>query len=394
MNFFKKLFFVITIFVSANSFSQISTGQLDGRVNTINTAVPFLRITPDARSGAMGDVGIGLSPDASSIYWNTAKLAFAPKSLGIAISYTPWLKELVNDIYLAHLAVYKKIDDLSTITFGLKYFSLGNITFTDISGNTIGDFKPHEFHFQTGYARKLSDKFSTGLNLGYIYSNLASGQSVSGIPIKAGVGAAADISFMYHNEHIKIGEGGKSTLNIGATISNIGNKITYTENAQNKDFIPTNLGIGSALTMRFDDFNRLTLAIDINKLLVPTPDSAGTWRTQSVPSGMFGSFSDAPGGLTEEIHELMYSTGAEYWYSDKNGNDLFAIRAGYYNEHKLKGNRKYITAGLGIKYNVFGLNFSYLIPTSGQKNPLDNTLRFSLVFDFDSVGKEAKTLTN
>ncbi len=390
----KICFLLILASVGTQVDAQLSSlNQLDGRVNTINTAVPFLRISPDARSGAMGDAGIGLSPDASSIYWNTAKLAFAEEDMGLSVSYTPWLRELVPDIYLAHLGAYKRIDKLSTLALGLKYFSLGNIAFTDISGNPIGDFSPHEYHFAVGYARKLSESFSTGINLSYVYSNLASGYSVSGNVIKPGIGAAADISFMYHNDHIKIGDG-KSTLNIGATISNIGNKITYTANAQNKDFMPTDLGIGGGLIMKFDDFNRLTAILDINKLLVPTPDSAGTFRNLSVPAGIFGSFSDAPGGFTEEFHELMYSGGLEYWYSTKDNknvtHDLFAIRAGYYNEHKLKGNRKYLTAGVGIKYSVFGLNFSYLIPTSGQKNPLDNTLRFSLIFDFDKLGKGDK----
>lgn len=368
--------------------SQISTNELDGRINTINTAVPFLRIDPDARSGAMGDVGIALSSDANSIYWNTAKIPFAEKNTALSVTYTPWLKELVDDIFLADISAYKKLDDMQGVTASLRYFSLGSITFTNFSGAVIGNFNPREFTFSGGYSRKIADNFSTGVNLSYIYSNLAAGQSVSGVPIKAGTAAAADISFFYH-KNARFGKT-KGDFNMGLTISNIGSKITYTQSAENKDFIPTNMGLGSGVNFKFDQYNSLLIAGEINKLLVPTPDSAGLFRTKSVPSGILGSFSDAPGGASEEFHELMYSIGTEYWYKGQ-----FAVRAGYFNEHSTKGNRKFLTAGVGIKYNVFGLNFSYLIPTSNQKNPLDNTLRFSLLFEFDKTKdkKAAPTTT-
>ncbi len=373
----------ICIASGSKSFAQISTNQLDGRINTINTAVPFLRIDPDARSGAMGDIGIALSGDANSIYWNTAKIPFNEKNTALSVTYTPWLKELVNDIFLADISAYKKLDENQGVTASLRYFSLGNITFTDAQGHTLNNFNPREFTFSAGYSRKIAENFSTGVNLSYIYSNLAAGASVSGVPIKAGTAAAADISFFYH-KNAKFGST-KGNYNIGLTISNIGNKITYTQSAENKDFIPTNMGLGAGINFKFDDYNALFFGGEINKLLVPTPDSAGLFRTKSVPSGILGSFSDAPGGAKEEFHELMYSVGTEYWYKNQ-----FAIRAGYFNEHSTKGNRKYITAGVGIKYNVFGLNFSYLIPTSSQKNPLDNTLRFSLLFEFDKA-KTTKT---
>mgnify|MGYP003340065417 FL=1 len=372
-------------FLPVSVSAQISTDQLDGRINTINTAVPFLRIDPDARSGAMGDVGISLSADANSIYWNTAKLSFADAPTALSVTYTPWLKELVNDIFLADVSGYKKLNDGDqAITASLRYFSLGSITFTNFTGQIIGNFNPREFTFTAGYSRKIADNFSTGINLGYIYSNLASGQSVNNVPIKPGIAAAADISFMYHKDFKMKDSKQKSYYNIGLTISNIGNKITYTQSAENKDFIPTNLGIGGGPTFNFDEYNSLHIGAEINKLLVPTPDSAGNFRTLSVPAGIISSFSDAPGGAKEELHELMYSAGTEYWYKSQ-----FAIRAGYFNEHATKGNRKYLTAGIGIKYNVFGLNFSYLIPTSNQKNPLDNTLRFSLIFDFKEKNVKA-----
>ncbi|HZG01018.1 MAG TPA: type IX secretion system outer membrane channel protein PorV [Chitinophagales bacterium] len=384
-------FFGLSLFAGTVSAQITNPNALGGGdpVNTIFTAVPFLRIGPDARSGAMGDLGIGLSPDANAVYWNTAKLAFAENELGVGVTYTPWLRELVNDIFLSDLSAYYKLDEQQAITGSLRYFSLGKIQFTDYQGQNIGEGNPHEYAVNVGYARRLSDNFSMGLNLSYIYSNLASGQIApgSGVVIKPGNAASGDISFFYTKEMRNRG-GNRDILNAGLTVSNIGSKITYTQSAENKDFIPTNLGIGVGYTKVFDEFNRITLAGEVNKLLVPTPDSLGTFRTKSVPEGIFGSFSDAPDGMGEEFRELMYSVGAEYWYKN-----LFAIRSGYFNEHSTKGNRKYLTAGLGIKYNVFGLNFSYLIPTSNQKNPLDNTLRFSLMFDFAEVGKGSKPAT-
>ncbi|MBA2408036.1 MAG: type IX secretion system outer membrane channel protein PorV [Chitinophagales bacterium] len=368
--------------LSAEVKAQIgSADSLDGRVNTINTAVPFLRIAPDARSAAMGDVGIGLSPDANAVFWNTAKLPFAENNLSLAVTYTPWLRELVNDIYLASLGGYYKVDENQALTLGLRYFSLGSITFTSATGTTIGDFNPQEFVFDAGYARKLAEHFSVGLNLGFVYSNLASGFSVNNIPIKAGKAVKSDISFFY-NHPAKFGKT-RGYYNIGATIANIGNKITYTESAENKDFQPTNLGLGSEVSFQFDDYNRLSLNLDLNKLLVPTPDSSGEYRNESVVQGIFQSFGDAPGGFGEEAREVMISTGVEYWYKE-----LFSVRTGFFHEDKTKGARQYLTAGLGVKYNVFGLNFSYLIPTSSQKTPLDNTLRFSLIFDFANGDKE------
>lgn len=351
--------------------------SLDGRTNTINTAVPFLRISPDARSGAMGDVGIALSPDANSIFWNLAKLPFATTRSAISATYTPWLKELVNDVFLASVSGYTQLDEFQAVSASMRYFSLGTINFTDMGGQPTTDFRPREFAFDAGYARKLSDHFSVGLAGRFIYSNLASGQSVSGQQIQAAKAFAADVSAFYTKEFEKDADV-KNILSLGVSITNIGTKVSYTQSAQNKDFIPTNLGLGAAYTFGIDEANKLTLALDVNKLMVPTPDSAGKYREKGSLEGMFSSFGDAPGGFSEELKELMFSAGAEYMY-----NEQFAVRAGYFYENKDKGNRKYFTAGVGIKYDIFGLNFSYLVPSGNgiQRNPLSNTLRFTLSFD-------------
>jgi hypothetical protein len=388
-----KVFVLMCCVVAASSVparAQIGFNDDIGLINTINTAVPFLRITPDARSGGMGDMGVALSPDANAVYWNSSKLAFAEEQMGVAVTYTPWLKQLVNDIYLAYLSGYYKLDDLNTFGFALRYFSLGNIIFTDIAGNETGQGRPNEFTLDFAYARKLSENFGIGANLRYIYSNLASGQSVNGVEITPGNAFAADIN-MYGRYDIEVSDY-NTEFAWGANISNIGTKISYTASAENRDYIPTNLALGAAWTFAFDDYNKLTFGLDINKLLVPTPDTVDAdangifdYKEESIAAAMLGSFSDAPGGFSEEINELMYSAGLEYWYDDQ-----FAVRAGYFNEHATKGNRKYFTVGLGLRYNVFGLDFAYLVPTSNQRNPLDNTLRFTLSFDFNDLDNKQK----
>jgi len=379
------LVFIYGTFISLQTSAQITPGQTDGRTNTINTAVPFLRITPDARSGAMGDVGVALSPDASSIYNNLSKLPFAEKNGGLSVTYTPWLKELVNDVFLATVSGYTKLDEQQAISGSLRYFSLGTINFTDVTGMPTGDFRPREFALDAGYARKLSDHFGIGLTARYIYSNLAGGQSNGSVSIKPGKAFAADLSGFYTKDFEK-DDGLVNRLNVGLAITNIGTKISYTSSAANKDFLPTNLGIGTAYTIALDEANQLTFALDINKLLVPTPDTAGLYKEKSTLEGIFSSFGDAP--LKEELQELMYSVGMEYWY-----NQQFAVRAGYFNENKNKGNRKYFTAGIGVKYDIFGLNFSYLVPSGSgiQRNPLSNTLRFTLTFDLGPRDEESRT---
>lgn len=378
---------IIGLLPSFQTQAQVNgVNQLDGRINTINTAVPFLRIAPNARSGGMGDLGVAISPDANAIFWNSSKLAFVDNEMGFSLTYTPWLKQLVNDIYLAYLSGYRKIDDLSTIGFSLRYFSLGQIIFTDITGTETGTGRPNEFAIDMAYARRLSDNLGVGVNLKYIYSNLASGQNVNGVEITPGNAFAADVN-LYGSYPVELKSGLETELAWGLNISNIGTKISYTESAENKDFIPTNFALGAAWSINFDDYNKIVLAGDVNKLLVPTPDSVDAdnngifdYKEQSIVSGIIGSFSDAPDGFSEEFRELMYSAGIEYWYDEQ-----FAVRAGYFNEHSTKGNRKFFTVGLGLRYNVFGLDFSYLVPTSNQRNPLDNTLRFSLSFDFNDI---------
>jgi len=364
------------------------------RINVVTTAVPFLRISPDARSGGMGDVGIATIPDANSSFWNQAKIPFAESKSAIAVTYTPWLKGLdLNDVYLASLAGYYKLDEFQGISASLRYFSLGNIQFTDNLGNDLQTYRPREFAFDAGYSRKLSDKLGIGIALRYINSNLASGQSASGSTYRTGSAIAGDIS-IFHD-----GTAGNTTgsgLNWGVTLSNLGSKISYTNDASEKDFIPANLGLGVAYVKTVDENNKVTFGLDINKLLVPTPpalgDSAGLvdYHNKGVVGSWFSSFGDAPDGFSEELREFQVSVGAEYSY-----NNQFAFRLGYFYEDPTKGDRKYFTLGAGLNYNMFGLNFSYLIPSGSgiNRNPLSNTLRFSLIFNLDKETAVSPTTT-
>jgi hypothetical protein len=380
--------------ISGTVFAQktaINTNELDGRVNTITTAVPFLRIAPDARAGAMGDVGLATPATAASMHWNPAKLAFAEKSTSLTFSYTPWLKQLVDDIYLAYASGYKQLNDKQTIGISLLYFNLGNIQFTDIQGQDAGSFNPRELKTDVAIANKLTDHLSLSLALRYVYSNLASGQQSGGSVIKPGHAASADISTFYTNS-ADISTY-KSDYAFGMNISNLGTKISYTQNTQ-KDFIPMNLGLGGSFTLHLDEYNKFTFASDLNKLLVPTPveldvdpqNGIYDYKEMSVPAGLFSSFNDAPGGFSEEMAELIWSVGAEYWYADQ-----FAVRGGYFHEAATKGNRQFLTAGIGLKFNVIGIDVSYLVPTNNQASPLDNTLRFALTFDFDELASANST---
>lgn len=380
--------------------AQISSQQLNGRetsVNAITTAVPFLLIGPDSRAGAMGDGGVATAPDVYSNHWNPSKLAFMEKKYAFGIAYTPWLQQLVPDINLAYLGGYYKIDKKQTIGGSLRYFSLGDITFTDMTGQVTGTGNPNELAVDFSYSRKLSDNFAIGTAFRYINSNLAQGQlAQNGQSVKAGQSVAVDISGYYVGEEFIL-NGKKTNLAYGFDVSNIGAKMNYT-NSADRYFIPTNLRVGASGKMKLDNFNEITVFVEANKLLVPTNpiyavDSAnkvildsngdpvivrGQTTNVSVPRGIFQSFSDAPDGLSEELHEIYYSAGFEYWYDKQ-----FALRGGYFYEHPTKGNRQYFTFGAGIKYNIFGLDLSYLVPTT-QRNPLENTLRFSLTFNFES----------
>ena len=353
-------------------------------INVVTTAVPFLRISPDARSGGMGDVGIATIPDANSIFWNLSKIPFAKDKSAIALTYTPWLKGLdLDDVYLVSAAGYHQIDELQAISASVRYFSLGNIQFTDNRGNDLQTYRPREFAIDAGYSRKLSDKLGLGVSLRYINSNLASGQSASGSTYKTGTAVAGDLSLFSDGS-----EGGTvSGFNWGVAISNLGSKISYTNDASEKDFIPANLGLGVAYVNVVDETSKVTFGLDVNKLLVPTPpaigDSAGLvdYHTKGVVQSWFSSFGDAPGGFSEELKEFQISVGGEYTY-----NDQFSLRLGYFYENPTKGDRQYFTVGAGLNYNVFGLNFSYLIPSGNgvNRNPLSNTLRFSILFNLGS----------
>lgn len=359
--------------------------------NVITTGVPFLTIAPDSRAGAMGDAGVATTPDVNSQHWNPAKYAFIDSEMGVALSYTPWLRNLVSDINLAYLAGYKRLDDQQTLSASLRYFTLGNITFMSDLGEELGQQNPNEFAIDFAYTRLLSEKFSGAVAIRYIRSDLTGGQMVNNVESHAGSTFATDVAFYYQNE-MRVNRK-RSHIAAGLNISNIGGKISYTDGAT-KDFIPANMKLGVSYTTEMDRYNTITFTMDANKLLVPTPvrtsDTAavdiitGLGASKSVVSGIFSSFSDAPGGFSEELKEITLSLGAEYWY-----NKQFALRAGYFYEDQSKGNRKFFTAGAGLKMNVFALDFSYLLPVA-QNNPLANTLRFTLSFDFDAFNKQRR----
>jgi hypothetical protein len=397
----------LIILTSWSSFSQIN-GQDTEVANPITTAVPFLTIAPESRSGALGDIGVATSPDINSIKYNVAKYSFSESSSGLSVSYTPWLKKLVSDINLLYLSGFKKLGDKQTISGSLTYFSLGNIQFLDDYGSFVKDYTPNEFAVKGGYSRLLTEQLSLGVSLGYVYSNLTGGYSNSASDATAGHAFAADVG-VYYNNDIEI-SGYKSKYAIGMSIIDIGSKMSYS-NGVEKNFLPTTMRLGAALTLDLDDYNSIMVSAEFSKLLVPTPPiyyeqddvtengdtikvggeiiEAGKNPNVSPASGMFQSFSDAPGIVQgdgsrsvfqEELKEIMWGVGMEYWYAKQ-----FALRAGYFHEATIKGNRKFFSMGLGLKYNVFGLDFAYLIPSNGNKSPLANTLRITLSFDFAAV---------
>ncbi len=349
--------------------------------NFVTTAVPFLRISPDARAGAMGDAGIAVAPDANAQYWNIGKIPFTEKNYGVSITYTPWLKDLVPDIFLAYLSGYAKFgkDNVNAVSASMRYFSLGNINYTDVQGNGIGTGLPREYSFDLGYSRKLSEFLSAGISFRYIHSAIASGVNYSSGSqnYKPGNAGAADIG-VYYSKKKEIDGFKSGTFSFGAVASNLGSKISY--NSSRKDFIPMNLGLGIAYTYQMDEYNKITAALDLNKLLVPVLSAANGGDTQvTVVNGILKSFSTG-----DQIKEINAAIGLEYWYQN-----TVAFRAGYFYEDKSNGDRQYITCGLGVKYNVFQLNASYLVPQGSgiNRNPLSNTLRFSLLFEFDKIEK-------
>jgi len=382
----KKKRVVLVLFLLVLSGTAMIFSQSSGQLNAIQTVVPFLTIAPDSRAGAMGDAGVATSPDVYSNHWNPSKYAFIDGNAGLGISYSPWLRNLVPDINIAYLAGYKRIDSKQVLSASLLYSSLGDVPFTDEFGNLQRTFNPNEFALDAAYSRLFSEHFSGGIAFRFIYSNLTGGTYSGGVATKPGISFAADISGYYQKKISIASKDGQ--LGLGFNFSNIGTKMSYST-AQTADFIPMNMRLGTSATINLDHFNKITATLDLNKLLVPTPpiysstnpDSIIKGRNPnvSVPVAIFQSFYDAPGGFREELREITYSFGLEYWY-----NNQFAIRGGYFYEDPTKGNRKYFTAGAGFRLKAFTLDFSYLMPVA-QNNPLAHTLRFSIAFDFNAL---------
>lgn len=372
--------------------------------NVISTAVPFMMIAPDARSSAMGDIGVSTSPDVYSMHWNPAKYAFIEEDFSVGLAYSPWLRSLVNDMNIAYLAASKRVSPKATVAASLRYFSLGDINYTGQGGSDLGTYSPNEWAMDVTYSRKLGNYISGAVAGRFIYSDLTQGVLDYSKPA---ISVAADIAVFYTRD-VYWFKDMDAVFSWGVSINNIGSKMNYNEASLKKDFIPTNLRFGPTLKLDIDDFNSLAFSVDINKLLVPTPpiymkDSLGSIIYEGTDpmiesgknnevgpiQGMIQSFFDAPGGFKEELKEFTLGVGAEYWY-----NKTFNVRAGFFHESKMKGNRRYVTLGAGLRYNVFGLDVSYLVPvnntaTSGT-NPLENTLRFSLTINIDRWGDNTR----
>jgi len=379
----KKLLIGFLLIGPAIGFAQDLLGRDH---NPITVAVPFVSFAPDSRASGMGDAGVASSPDAYSIHWNVAKLAFIEDDMGFSFSYSPWLGNIVDDMSLNYLTFYKRIDQQQAFGASLRYFDLGELFLSDINNVSLGVENPKEVAIDAAYSRKLSESLSVGIAGRFIWSNLT-GELNNATGAQAGSSIAVDLGVYYKKPFMLSGK--NSEMALGLSLSNIGQKVSYSTE-ENEDFIPGNMRLGTAFTTNLDAFNSLTVLIDVNKLLVPTPPQydpdtgeiiAGKDPNRSLLSGTFGSFGDAPRGFKEELEELTYSFGLEYWYKD-----VFAVRSGYFSENKNKGNRKYYTAGVGFRYQVFGVDFSYLIPRV-QNHPLGDTLRLSFVFSLDKSGQ-------
>lgn len=382
------------------------------KVNTITTAVPFLRIVNDTRSGGMGDVGIAMSADAGGAQLNGAKMAWVENDFGVNVSFTPWLKALVNDIYLANLSGYYRIKEVQTVHASLRYFSLGQIQFKDDQGNDIGQNRPQEVAADVGYARRFGI-VSVGVTLRFIYSNITGNTTtVGGNNVKPGVTGAADIGVLVRKEFEGSGDNSHE-IYAGLCLSNLGGKISYT-NASTKDYIPANLGLGLGYVYNINKKNSIGAYLDLNRLMVPTPVSSDIlYNTPNTPSsgikpeydkntngvadykemssigGMANSFAYAPSGVSEKFKEMAVGVGVEYFYKK-----MFGVRAGYFYEDPIKGNRNFMSVGASVKYSVAALHLSYLVPVSQQKNPLDNTFRFTLNFEFSKGGTRGGYIFN
>ncbi len=420
MKYFKNvLFFAIFVgatgIVSAQKPDPMYADEKLAAINPITTAVPFLLVSSDARSGSMGDIGVSTSPDAYSQHWNASKYAFLDKKATISLTYSPWLFDLVPDMSLAYLSGAYKITDADVISASLLYFSMGEVIFRQNEQTDGVGYFPNEFAVDLAYSRKLIESLSLSVTGRFIYSNLTLGQDVEGTPTKAAMAGAVDIGLFYTKD-ITLKNNMNSRLNFGFALSNIGSKMSYTQNASTdeKDFLPATLRAGLTYGIDLDDYNSISLSFEFNKLLVPSSpvyDTTGLTEPENILygknpnvasiTGVIQSFYDAPGTTVsnpakygtsgakfiEEMQEFQWSLGAEYWY-----NKLLAVRAGYFHESKYKGNRQYLTLGAGLRYNIFGLDFSYLIPVNqvSNTNPLKNTLRFSLLFNFDGQGRRSK----
>lgn len=386
-----KITIILLLACMVLPFTASAQEAVKNEFNPITTGVTSLGIAPDARGASMGDLGAATDPDANSQYWNPSKYAFAYSKAGISISYTPWLRKLVNDIYLANLAGYWKLgnEDNQAISASLRYFSLGEVSMTNDGAEIINSINPFEMALDLGYSRKLSDSFSMGVALRYIYSDLAFDESSSSDDTKGASAFATDISGYYTTYPI-VGRN-ECQWSLGFNISNIGSKVSYS-GGNEPAFLPTNLRLGTMFMFPLADYHNLAISVDANKLLVPVKprlsdyedqiayeDALQEWKDMSPISGIFNSFSDAPGGLKEELREISYSIGAEYSY-----NQQFFLRGGYYHESAYKGNRQYFGLGAGFALNVLRLDAAYMIATA-QSSPLDQTLRFSLTFDMDGL---------
>ncbi|MBO5847870.1 MAG: type IX secretion system outer membrane channel protein PorV [Bacteroidales bacterium] len=400
---FTLLFVMLFTGIKVNAQSDATIGEVLGQnleYNVISTAVPFMSIAPDARSSAMGDVGVSTSPDVYSMHWNPAKYAFIQEDFSVGLAYSPWLRTLVNDMNIAYLGVAKRVSPKSTVAATMRYFTLGDINYRDPNNEDLGTYSPNEWAVDVAYSRKLGKYISGSVAGRFIYSNLTQGIDTYSKPA---VSVAADVA-VYYTRDVEWFNNIGANISWGAAITNIGSKMNYDESTLDKDFIPTNLRFGPTLKLDIDDYNSLAFSVDFNKLLVPTPPTyyadsvganggpviaAGMDNEVGLVQGMIQSFYDAPGGFKEELKEFTLGFGAEYWY-----NQVFTVRGGFFHEAQMKGNRRYVTLGAGLRYNVFSLDVSYLIPvnntaTSGQ-NPLENTLRFSLTFNIDKWADNTK----
>jgi hypothetical protein len=374
-----RLFFV-TLFSAVFLTSGNLFAQSAQRIPS--SPLSFLTFAPDARSAAMGEAGVALSPDANSTYWNAAKLPYNTKDFGASASYTPWLRNLVDDMWLGYVTAYKKLGDKQAVGVSVNYFNNGELDLRTSTGAQNGYFTSRELAINGTYSRQLGRNFSMGLTLKYISSNLAGTAVISGVSLNPARVAAGDISAFYKKDLKNEDTGGELTWSLGAVLSNLGGKINYGSGTDTENFIPTNLKVGGGLSFTADGRNRFNFIVDASKLMVPTPDSTKHFNQLPLLKGVFGSFSDAPGGFKEEMQEIALAVGAEYWY-----NDIFAVRAGYYGENKNKGDRKFFTAGAGARFmDKYAVDFAYLFPVT-QGSPLAQTLRITLSVGLNKAEK-------